>query len=185
MNKEVLEALQAKFDEQAIKLSDETQVAIKAAIEELQKNMPKDHSEAIKNIELMLNEVKGAGSAAEVKTTKQVVTDNISTLKEMKTNRSQGVAMEVKAAATMLRGTHAEEGNLRATIDREITNPLSYKPSIWDTIPKILTDSPIHFYTERYLEDGEAKMTAEGTRKPLRDWKLRMQKVEAKKNRCC
>lgn len=185
MNKELLEALQSKFDEQKELITSEQQdlidKAIKAVKEEIKSNMPKDQTEAIKDIHETLNALSKGETSTKVKTTKEVVTKNISALKEMKNNRSQGVSMEVKAPATMLRGTHAEEGNLRATIDREITDPLSYKPSIWDTIPKVITNAAIHFYTERYLEDGEAAMTAEGTRKPLRDWKLRMQKVEAKK----
>ena len=185
MTQEQLDQLQTKFDEQRSKISKEQQdlmaTALKEFKNELQKDMPKDYSEAIKDMQATLNALSKGETESKVKTTREVVKENISTLKEMKTNRAQGVLLEVKAPATMLRGTHAEEGNLRATIDREITDPLSFKPSIWDTIPKVITNAAIHYYTERYLEEGEAAMTAEGTRKPLRSWSLRMQKVEAKK----
>ena len=185
MTQEQLDQLQTKFDEQRSKISKEQQdlmaTALKEFKDELQKDMPKDYSEAIKDMQATLNALSKGETESKVKTTREVVKENISTLKEMKTNRAQGVLLEVKAPATMLRGTHAEEGNLRATIDREITDPLSFKPSIWDTIPKVITNAAIHYYTERYLEEGEAAMTAEGTRKPLRSWSLRMQKVEAKK----
>ena len=185
MTQEQLDQLQTKFDEQRSKISKEQQdlmaTALKEFKNELQKDMPKDYSEAIKDMQATLNALSKGEAESKVKTTREVVKENISTLKEMKTNRAQGVLLEVKAPATMLRGTHAEEGNLRATIDREITDPLSFKPSIWDTIPKVITNAAIHYYTERYLEEGEAAMTAEGTRKPLRSWSLRMQKVEAKK----
>lgn len=185
MNKELLEALQLKFDEQKELITSEQQAMIDKAInavkEEIQKGMPKDHSEAIKDIQATLNALSKGESTEKVKTTKDEVTEKHAELVELKQGKSPGVRTVVKAPATMLRGTHAEEGNLRATIDREITDPLSYKPSIWDTIGKIVTDAAVHFYTERYLEDGKAAMTAEGTRKPQRDWKIRMKKVNAKK----
>lgn len=125
------------------------------------------------------NRVNKSKANVEFGTFKSEELADIASLKETRTTEFKNFT--TKAPATMLVSTHADAGLVRTSTDNEITLPLSFEPSVWDVIPKLRTNATIHKYTERYLEDGEALMTAEGAKKPLRDFKLRQREEKAKK----
>lgn len=164
-SKEQVDNLETQIKELATKADTEALKTVIDAIKEDLNQIKEDTNKKETNVEF------GAFKSEEL--------SDIATLKDTRTTEFKNFTM--KAPSTMLTTTHAEAGLIRTTTDNEITLPLSFEPSVWDVIPKLRTRATIHKYTERYLEEGKALMTAEGAMKPLRDFKLRQKEEKAKK----
>ena len=90
-------------------------------------------------------------------------------------------AVELKAPATMLISTHTIGDVRRTSKDTQLTDIMSYKPTVWDDLPKVFTNAPKHYWTEKQNIEGDAGVTAEGAVKPLRDFEIVARSAEAVK----
>lgn len=158
-------------------------------------------STEIENLKTLVSEIKGSNTSDLENITEQinqlkeslvkpttkkfdlraVLEEKAEELKAMKTNPSRSVDMELKVATTMLISTHTEGDVVREDKATEITDVLRFKPTIWDDLPKVMTNAPIFHWVEKVTKDGTAAVTAEGEIKPLRDFELVARKAEAVK----